>query len=153
MLIPPSKAEIQTTNKGCIVVNNDKFLMMGPVERHVCNVLKNVVVRMAHNNDIAVALGSTGAQSFQSMFRVCAIVGYSCLEKEISVKGAMQEDFCILRLRDKQYIYLDTLLSLPFQNLIKTPFLVVMRWSAHEQFGRQPPICDINGFLRALERN
>lgn len=51
------------------------------------------------------------------------------------------------------HIDFDTGLSPPLQDLIESPFLVVVRRSPQEEFRTQPPIFDVNGLLCLLERD
>ena len=46
-----------------MVVNDDKLLVVCPVERHVCGVLEDVVIGVAHDCIIAVSFSPFGAEA------------------------------------------------------------------------------------------
>jgi hypothetical protein len=53
--IPSPIAEIQATDEGQVVVNDNEFLMMGPIEGHVAEIFKDIVIRVAQDMDVAMA--------------------------------------------------------------------------------------------------
>ena len=53
--IPSSKTQVQPADKSKVVVDDDEFLVVRPVEGHVSHILKHVVVRMAQDVNISMA--------------------------------------------------------------------------------------------------
>lgn len=56
--IPPPVTNVKAANEGKIVVNDDKLLVVGPVEGHIAHVLEHVVVWMTKDVNIAMAWGA-----------------------------------------------------------------------------------------------
>jgi hypothetical protein len=69
--IPTPETEIQSTYEGKVIVYYNEFLVVCPVESHVSSVLEEVVIRMAHNYNVAVPRRSFWTQGFQSMLSMC----------------------------------------------------------------------------------
>ena len=109
---------------------------MGPVESHVGSVLQNVVVRVAHHLDVAVAGGALGAQGLEGVLGVLRI--------------ACKSGFDLFVDDD---VDLDAGLCSALEHLVKPPLLVAGRGAAEEQLWRQPPVCDVYRFPGVLERH
>ena len=54
-VVPSAKAEIQTADEGQLVIDHDELLMMCPVKSHIACDLKNVVVWVSHDFDVAIS--------------------------------------------------------------------------------------------------
>jgi hypothetical protein len=76
--IPTPKAQIQATNKSDSVINHNELLVMRPVERHIRSILKHVVIRVAHEDDISVPRASFWAKIPQSFLRVLRVASKGC---------------------------------------------------------------------------
>ena len=75
MVVPSPKAKVQSTNEGTVEVNDDKLFVMGPIEGHVCSIFQNIVVRVSHNDNVAMSRRSFGAQCLKRVFGMCRIAG------------------------------------------------------------------------------
>ena len=86
---------------------------MSPVEGHIASILEDVVVGMPHDGDVAMTGGSFGTEGVESMLGVGTVAadGRSNLFVHNNV------DF-------------DTGLCPSLQDLVQSPFLVVVRWSS-----------------------
>ena len=115
MVVPATKAEVQAADEGHLVVDDNELLVMRPVEGHVGSVLKNVMVRMAHDPYVTMPGRSLRAKSLERMLRVLRVAGQRSL------------DFAIDHDED-----LDAGLGPPLQDLIQPPFLVVV-WGPPEE--------------------
>lgn len=135
-VVPSPEAEIQASNKGQSVINHDELLMMRPVESHVASVLEDIVIRVSHHRDVAMPRGSLRAQGMKSMLRVSTVAADSL------------GDFLI-----HYHVYLDSSFGPPLQDLIQSPFLVVVGRSPQKQLGTHPPILDIDGLLGVFQGN
>ena len=135
-IVPSPEAEIQASNKSHGVINHDELLMMCPVESHVTRIFKNIVVRVSHHCDVAMPWGSLGAQGMKSMLRVSTIA------------ADRLGDFLV-----HYHIYLNSSFCPPLQDLVQSPFLVVVWRSPQEQLRTHPPVLDVDGLLRVLQGN
>jgi hypothetical protein len=73
MVVPPSKAEIKSTNECNIVVYDNEFFMMRPVECHISRIFENIMIGMSHDDDVSMAFGTFRAEPLKGMFGVCRI--------------------------------------------------------------------------------
>lgn len=73
--IPSSITHVQATDEGNMIVYDDEFLVVSPVESHVTKILEDIVVRMSHDMNISMARRTLRAQGAQSVFSVCRITG------------------------------------------------------------------------------
>ena len=135
-IVPPAEAEVEPADEGEGVVNDDEFLVMRPVESHVARILKHIMIRMAHHSDVAVPRTTLRTQGLQSMLRMCGIAADG-----------------LLHLFVHDDVDLDSGLRLPLQHLIQPPLLIEVWRSSQEQFRAQPPVLDVNCFLRLLKRD
>ena len=105
-----------------------------PVESHIGRILKNVMIRVTQNMNIAMARCSLRTKIAQSMFGMGGITGES-----------------LINLLIDNHVYLNTGFSATLENLIESPFLMLYGRTTEEEFGRQPPIGDIDGLSGLLE--
>ncbi len=75
MVVPTTKAQVQAADEGHRIVDDDEFLMMSPVERHICSIFKDIVIGVAHDLDIAVARRALGTEALKGMFCVLRVTG------------------------------------------------------------------------------
>ena len=94
----------------------------------------SVVVRVTHAVDVPMSSGARWTQSTERMFCVC----------RITCQGG--RDLLV-----DNHIDLDAALGGALQDLIESPFLVVVWRSAQEQLRRQPPVGDVDGLLCAFQ--
>lgn len=134
--IPSTEASVETTNKGKIVVNDDELFVMCPVKCHVSGVLKNVVVGMSHNMNVTMAWAALWTKRTEGMLGVKGVASDGCLDLLVHYN-----------------VNLNSALGSSLEDLIKTPFLVVVRWSAQKEFRREPPIGHVDGLFGSLESN
>ncbi len=132
--IPSSKTQVQPTDKSKVVIDDDEFLVVCPVEGHVSHILEDVVIRMAQHVDIAMAGRAFWAESSQSMFCMSRVTGQRLLNFFIH-----------------DHINLDTPLGSSFDDLVETPFLTEKGWASQEELGREPPVLDIDGLFGVFQ--
>lgn len=89
---------------------------------------------MAQDIDVAMARGTGGAESVESM---------------LGVGGIAADGLSDLLVDDD--IDLHPSLGPPLQDLIEPPFLVEVGWPAEEELGTQPPVLDVDGLLCLFE--
>lgn len=135
-IIPSAETQVKAADEGHLVVDDDEFLMMGPVEGHVASILKDIVVGVTHDGDVTMARASLGAEGVEGVFGVGAVAA---------------EGLSDLLVDDD--IDLDASLCPPLQDLIEPPFLVVVGWSTKEQLRTQPPVFDVDGLFCFLQRD
>lgn len=116
--VPPAKAQVQPTHKGHLIVYDNKLFVVCPVECHVSRVFEDVVIRMAHDLDVAVSWRPLGTKRLQRMLGVFRIARQSGLNLAIY-----------------DHVDLDSGLGAALENLVETPFLVVIRWAAEKELG------------------
>ena len=80
MTVPSSKTKIQPANECCVVVDDNEFLVMCPVEGHVCSMLEDIVIGMAHNLEVAMTFCALRAKSLECMLCVGGVAGESGLD-------------------------------------------------------------------------
>lgn len=134
--IPSSIAQVNASDESEMIINDDEFLMMGPIEGHVAKVLENIMVWMAHHMDIAMTRASRRAKSPQCVLGVGGIAGK-----------------CLLNLLVDDDIDLDSSFGCPLDDLVQPPFLVEEGRASQEQLGREPPILDVNGLFCTFKTN
>jgi len=113
--VPAPKAVVQPTNEGKVIVNDYELFMVCPVEGHVTGILEDVVIRMAHDVDLAVSRRARGTQIAERLLGVCGIAGQ-----------------CLRNLFVDDDVDVDTSLGGSLQYLVESPFLVVVWRSAQE---------------------
>ena len=84
--------------------------------------------------DVAMARSALGAKSTESTLGVCRVTGKSLVH--------------LLIYND---VDLDTAFSCTLQDMVQTPVLGGEGRSAQEEFGRQPPVLDVDCFLCSFE--
>lgn len=134
--IPTAEAQVQASDKGDLVVDDDELLVVSPVEGHVAGILEDVVVGVAQDGDVAVTGGALGTQGVKGMLGVCGVAAHG---------GG---DFLV-----DDDVDLDTGLCPSLQDLIQPVFLVVKGRPSEEELGTQPPVLDVNGLFRFLQGN
>ena len=132
--IPAPVAQIEATNEGMVIIDDDKLLVMSPVKCHVACIFENIVIWVTQDMDIAVSLLTFRTQVVQGMLGVSRIAG-QCLRYFL-----VHDD-----------IDLDTSFCGSFQTLIESPFLVEKWRSSQKQFWRQPPVFDVDGLFRTFQ--
>lgn len=60
--VPSAIAHVQTTNESKMVVDDDEFLMVSPIEGHVAKILEDVVIGVSHDVNLTVAWGAFRTQ-------------------------------------------------------------------------------------------
>lgn len=133
--VPAAKAEVQSADESHFVVNDHELLVVRPVERHVRRILKDVVIRMPHDDNVPVARGPLRAEVVKSALRVARVAGNSRLDLAVDAD-----------------IDLDAGLGLALEDVIQTPLLILVWRPAEEELGAEPPVGEIDGLLGALER-
>lgn len=83
--VPATETKINATDEGSVVVDHDEFLVVCPIEGHICSVLKDIVVGMAHDHYVSMALATLGTEALESVLRVRGVTGQSSLNYQISV--------------------------------------------------------------------
>lgn len=152
--VPSTEAEIDTSDESEGIVNDDEFLVMSltsslapihfwllkglshPVQSHVSAIFEDVVVRMAQDLDVSVTRRSFRAETAQRVLRMGRIARQRLVDLLVH-----------------NHVDLHARLGAAFQHLIQSPFLGQERRSPQEQFGRQPPILDVNDLLSLLKRD
>lgn len=114
--IPSSITQIQSTNECKVIIDNDEFLMMGPVESHVTKILKDVVIWMTHDMNVAMSRGALWTKRPQCVLGMGGIASQ-----------------CLLDFLVDDHVNLDTTFGGALEDLVKTPFLVEKRRPAQEQ--------------------
>lgn len=90
-----------------------------PVESHISSILEHVVVRMPHDSNIAVSRATFRAEVHDCFLGMLTVASKCC--RHLSVDNNV--DF-------------DAFFCLSLQNLVKTPFLVIVRGAA-KKLGHQ----------------
>lgn len=134
MVVPTAEAEIEATNEGHLVVNDNELFVMGPVKSHVGNVLQDIVVGMAHDRDVSVPRGAFWAECLEGM------LGMGRITSNCGFDFAVYND-----------IDLDAGFSTTFENLVKSPFLVIGGRTTQEEFGGKPPVGNVDGLFCLFE--
>lgn len=92
------------------------------------------MIRVTQAFDVAVAFCAFGTEVVQGFFGVVGVTGYGGF------------DFFV-----DHDIDLDSLLGFALEDLVEAVFLVEVRWTAEEEFGREPPVGDVDCLLCILE--
>ena len=108
--------------------------MVSPVECHVASVFEYVVVRVAHNANVAIAWLSLLDEAVES------ILGVS------RVAGKRGRNFLI-----DNDVDLDAAFGSALQDFVETPFLVEVWRASQEKLGADPPVGQVDRLLGALE--
>ena len=111
--VPAPEAQIETTNEGHLVVDDDELFMMSPVKGHIAGILKDVMVGMSQDRDVTVAGAPLGTQCVESVLGMSTVAADGL--------GDLLVDYDV---------DLDAGFGPPLQNLVQPPFLVVKGWAA-----------------------
>ena len=117
--IPSAVAKIQSSNEGEMVINDDEFLVVRPVECHIAHVLEDIVVRMSKDMNVAMTRSTFRTQEPQRMFGVSRVARESLLDLFVD-----------------NDIDLNTTFSSTLNGLVQPPFLVEVWWTAEEELRR-----------------
>lgn len=128
--IPSSITEIQAANVREMIVDDDEFLMVGPIEGHVAKVLKDIVVGMTENMDVTMARCPLRTKGSQGMLGMSRIAGQG-----------------LLNLLVDDDIDLDSTLGGTLDDLVEPPFLIEKGRAAQKQLRGEPPVGDVNGLF------
>jgi hypothetical protein len=134
--VPAAEAEVEAADEGDLVVDDEELLVVRPEEGRVGAVQERVVVRVAHDDDVAVAAGAVRTQA---------------LERLLGVRAVARQ-----RVRDLLVdcdVDLDAELGLALEDAVEPPLLAVGRRPAQEQLRRQPPVGDVDALGGTLERD
>lgn len=112
----------------------EKVYLTHPIESHIAQVFKDIVVWMAEHFDISVTWAPFGTKLAQRMLGMGRITGQGLL------------DFLV-----DDHVDLDSCLCSPFEHLVEPPFLVEIRRPSEKQFRRQPPIRNVDGLCGSLK--
>lgn len=108
-VVPSAKAEIQASNEGQGIVDDNELLMMCPVKGHISCILKDIVIRVPHHRDVSVPRGAFGAERVQRMLRMGTVAAEGL--RDLLVHNDVN---------------LDSGFGPPLEHLIQPPFLVIV---------------------------
>lgn len=117
-----------------MIVNDDEFLVMCPIESHVTKILKDIMIWVSHDMNIAMSRSTLWAKCPQCMF---------CMGRIASQ--------CLLNLFVDDNVNLYAALGGPLDDFVEPPFLVEKWRTAQEQLRGQPPVLDVDGLFGRLE--
>ena len=110
--------------------------MVSPVEGHVSSVLEDIVIRVAHDTDVAISRLALLDEAVERRFRVGRVASDG--------RGDLLIDYDV---------DLDTSLSGTLQDLVEAPFLIEVGRTSQEKLRADPPVGEVDRFLGALECN
>ena len=136
MRVPSAKAQIQSSDECQRIVDDDELFVMREVESHVSQILKDIVIRMSHDDNIPMPFRAWRTQRSQCFLRMHTVTA----DRRLHLFIHHDIDF-------------DTTLRSPLQTLIQPPLLILHRRATQEQLGTQPPIFNVYGLNRPFQRN
>ena len=110
--------------------------MVSPVEGHVSSILEDVVIRVAHDTNVAIAWLALLDEAVESRFSVGRVASNGC--------GNLLVD---------NDVDLDASLGGTLDDFVETPFLIEVGRTSQEKFRADPPVGEIDGLLGSLECN